>query len=61
MVVSADGEGEATWNLRHLRVGERTTQSAACEHSLLLLVKADGTEFLPVADELVFHYNLVNG
>jgi hypothetical protein len=60
MVVSLDGEREATVNLRTVRhIG--TSQGAARQHSLLLLIEADSAELLPVADQLVFDNDFVDG
>lgn len=39
--------------------GQRRVQ--LCEHRFLLLVEANSTKFLPVADQLIFHDNLMDG
>ncbi len=59
MIVPLDCKREAAVNLRIVR-HFRAPQCTACQHGFLLLIEAYGAEFLPVANELVFHDDLVD-
>src|SRR5690242_20466812 len=61
MVVSFYSEREATVDFRLVCSCRRASQCTACQHGLLLLIETDGAELLPVADQLIFHNDFVNG
>lgn len=61
MCISANCERETAVDLRICRLEVRILQRAASQHGLLSVVEGDGTEFLPVADQVIFDDNLVNG
>jgi hypothetical protein len=63
VVVSFNGEREAAVNLGVISSCRRCrgAQGTARQHSFLLLIKTDGTEFLPIADQLILHDNLMDG
>jgi hypothetical protein len=42
-------------------VGVRVLQVAARQHGLLSVVKSDGSEFFPVADDRLLNYDFVEG
>ena len=60
MVISPYGEGETAFDLGIACLQVWITQCTARKHSLLCLVEGDCTEFLPVTDELVLDYDLVD-
>jgi hypothetical protein len=60
VIISPDGEGEATLNFGVVGLQVGITQRTARQHRLLCLVEGNRTELLPVADELILHYDLVN-
>lgn len=60
MVVSPDGEGETAFDLGVACLQVWITQCTARKHCLLCLVEGDCTKLLPVTDELVLDYNLVD-
>lgn len=60
MVIPADGEGETALDLWVVRLEIGITQCTAREHRFLCLIESDGAELLPVADELVLDYDLVD-
>lgn len=60
VVVPPDSEGKAAFDLGVICFQVGITQRTAREHCLLRLVESNRTELLPVADELVFDYDLVN-
>lgn len=60
MVISANCKREATRDLSDFGSRHGTTKGTACEHCLLLLIEADCTEFFPIADQLIFHDDLMD-
>lgn len=61
VVVSSNGEGETARNVRLISAWGGTSECAACQHRLLLLVEANCAKLLPVADELIFHDEVMYG
>lgn len=61
MIVPPDREGEAALDLRIVRLKVGITQCTTRKHCLLRLIEGNRTKFLPVAHELILHYDLVNG
>lgn len=59
MVISSNGEREAARNSFPRPIG--TFKGTARKHGLLGVVKGDGTELLPVADQLILDDDLVDG
>jgi hypothetical protein len=60
MIISSDSERKATRYPFRWRGGIRVLQGTAREHRFLGVIEGDGTEFLPVAHELVFYDNLMD-
>lgn len=60
VVISSNRKRKATLNAFTGRVGIWTLQCAAGEHGLLGIIKGNGSELLPVADELVFNNDFVD-
>ena len=59
-MVSSDGKGEAAVQVGVLGGRIRIFEDAARQHGLLRVVKGDGAEFLPVADERVLFEDLMD-
>ena len=61
MIVSFDGKRKAAIDFgvggMKIRVSQRTT----CQHGFLGAVKGNVAKFFPVADQMVFDDNLMNG
>lgn len=60
MVISADGKGKTAGNVLLWTVRVRALKRTACKHRLLRTVERNGTEFLPVANELIFNHYFMN-
>ena len=61
MRIAAYCERETARNRFLLAMWRRALQGTACEHRLLGTVERNGAKFLPIADELIFHYDFVDG
>ncbi len=61
MIVSSNSEREAAVDGFEVGVVCRAAQRTAREHCFLLLVETDRTELLPVADELIFDDDFMDG
>lgn len=61
VIVPTNCERETTGDFRYLRSSNWAAEGAARKHGLLLLIEANGTKLLPVADQLILHNDFVNG
>lgn len=59
MVISSNGERETARNSFPRPIG--AFKSTARKHGLLGVVKGNGTELLPVADQLILDDDFMNG
>ena len=54
MIIPFDCEGETALYVGLITTWRRISQCTTSKHCFLLLIEADGAEFLPVAHELIF-------
>ena len=61
MIVSFDGKRKAAVDLGVCGMKIRVSQPATRQHGFLETVKGDVTKFFPVADQMVFDNDLMDG
>jgi len=60
MGISMDGKRKTAMYRSVLGVGVWVLKVAARQHGLLSVVKSNGSKFLPVADDGLFHHDFVD-
>ena len=59
MIIPADSKREATFNLRIGSLKVWIFQGTSRQYSFLRIIKGNGEEFVPVADEIVLYHDFV--